>query len=237
MLCVGSPLMRRYLESVPSAISDEEQHALNAVASTYRARLHDLSWFARTLNESIAKMANKEDSCSGRFWEGRSKTQALLDQRALLAAMVYVDLNPIRAGMAERPEAAEHTSINERVVGTQYGLSDEASALTPTFAELMPFERAPTGRCAIPFRLRDYVELVNWTGRQRRSDKRCQIDSDQQPILERTGIEPAAFVDLSQNLLKTFGRAVGGTDSLISLCGQHGVKYVRGVQVARKTLG
>jgi hypothetical protein len=85
------------------------------LAEGYRARLHDLSWFMRTLNEHIARLANAEDGVKGRFWEGRFKSQALLDEKALLAAMAYVDLNPVRAGLAETPEASDYTSIQERL--------------------------------------------------------------------------------------------------------------------------
>ena len=57
----------------------------------------------KVLNERIAKQANKEDKCTGHFWEARFKSQALLDEKAVLSAMAYDDLNPIRAAMATTP--------------------------------------------------------------------------------------------------------------------------------------
>lgn len=80
-----------------------------------RRRLSSLSWFMGRLNEFIARAANKEDGVKGRFWESRFKCLALLDEAAIAACMVYVDLNPIRAGRAETPEGSEFTSIRERI--------------------------------------------------------------------------------------------------------------------------
>ncbi len=70
-----------------------------------RTRLSDISWFMRTLSEPIARMANKEDECTGSFWEGRYKATRILDEASLLACCMYVDLNPIRAAMAENLES------------------------------------------------------------------------------------------------------------------------------------
>ena len=79
-----------------------------------RKRLSSVSWFMRCTSEVIARLANAQDECTGRFWEGRFKATVLPNEEAIAACMAYVDLNPIRAGLAATPEVSDFTSVQER---------------------------------------------------------------------------------------------------------------------------
>lgn len=92
-----------------------------------RQRLSDISWFMRALAEPIARMANRQDGCKGRFWEGRFKAQRIVDEAGLLACSMYVDLNPIRAALAQSIEQATHTSAHDRLQGQRGQEIDSAA--------------------------------------------------------------------------------------------------------------
>lgn len=80
-----------------------------------RRRLGDLGWFHRCLKEPLARMANREDECTGHFWEGRYKSIPLLDDASILACILYVDLNRQRAGLDPSVDRGKHASIVQRL--------------------------------------------------------------------------------------------------------------------------
>jgi len=159
----------------------------------------------RCLNEPIARRANQEDNVSGHFWESRFKSQALLDEAAIIAAMAYVDLNPIRAAMAETPEESDFTSIQQRILEIGMASADqkpEAESesqlpedLNAAMGKLMPFrDQDPDSEIALPANLQDYIELIDWTGRCIAPGKRGSIPENLPPILTRLNIRPENYI-------------------------------------------
>ena len=193
----GAPIVQRYLKGDP--LTPAERTAVSDCVVRYQKRLQSLSWFMKCLSEPIARQANKEDNCTGHFWESRFKSQALLTDEAVLSAMAYVDLNPVRACMADTPETSNFTSIKERIHPT-FDLA--ASVKQQTALEsirhfdlplkpLLKFEGnlKATEQTGIIFSQIDYINLVDWTGRIIRDDKRGAISENLPPILARLNID------------------------------------------------
>ena len=260
----GPVLVQRLLAGKGDEMDQATLVAIDEWTEAYRSRLCEISWFMRILNESIARQANAEDKVSGHFWEGRFKSQALLDDQAILTAMAYVDLNPIRAGMAETPEESDHTSVAERMVALKPSRNSAKRAVSrgqPAAANsppgitsisargrethlaalplqpLLPFDGTGRLRAAIPFSFEDYLELVEATGRSLHPNKRGLINERVPELLQRLEIDPERFIDCTTDLMKQFGSAIGAPALLTELCAQRQVKYLRGIQAARGAYG
>ncbi len=207
----GPLLMHQYLSN--ASLTESDLKCLAELFATWRARLGDLSWFMRCINEPIARMANCEDDCTGRFWEGRFKSQALLDERAVLACMAYVDLNPIRAAMARTPEQSDYTSIQERIE-------------RPHNSCLRPFDSEENS--GIPFNLKDYLELVDWGGREIKHNKRGYIPAHTPPILARLGMGAAPVLDYLSRADQSKVAALGPVSMLRAFARSIGQHFVKG---------
>ena len=229
----GSVLSQRY--SQQETLSRAEQDALNQQISEWRERLMSISWFMRCLNEPIARKANKEDNVTGRFWEGRFKSQALLDEQALAACMAYVDLNPIRARMAKTPEQSDHTSIQQRIKHTLNTSIQDHQAQQQPKALLHfvgnPRQDMPKG---LPFNLTDYLQLVDWSGRILREDKKGLIPDHLPDILQRLNIAPKHFIYLSQHFESPFKNLVGNAYHVKQACHELGQHWVHGIRQCEK---
>ncbi len=222
LLFDGPLLVQRFLADIP--LGKAERARVAAFAAEYRQRLMSISWFMRCLNEHLARKANEEDQCKGRFWEGRFKSQALLDEAALLSCMAYVDLNPVRAGMATMPEASDFTSVQERIEQWRKGQCK---------SWLKPFQIRSRQEGGIPFALADYFELVEWAGRSLRDDKRGAIAGQLPPILERLGINPNAWLGTMKPHGNRFVLGVGRLKALRAFAEKTGRRWVHGMVASR----
>ena len=104
--------------------------------------------------------------------KGRYKSKAILDGEGLLAAMVYVDLNPVRAQMANTPEESEFTSIKKR--SECFKKSNQSELVKDQPSELLPISKYSTAH--IQFSTKAYIELVDWTGKQIAAGKKEKSD-------------------------------------------------------------
>ena len=226
----GNALCRRYLAG--ESLDKAEQDRLAESIAIWRERLTDVSWFMRCLNEPIAREANREDNVTGRFWEGRFKCQALLDEKALAACMAYVDLNPIRAGLAETPETSDHTAIQHRIQYTQQHPTQAPNRIDQQSSKLLPFAGNPRKAMpkGLPFRYTDYLELVDWTGRILRDDKRGAIPEHTPAILERLNMDTKHWVYLTRDFESPFKSLVGCAHNIRQACEQMGKAWVHGLR-------
>ena len=186
-----------------------------------RKRLGNLSWFMRCLNEPIARRANREDDCTGRFWEGRFACQALLDETAVLSCMAYVDLNPVRAGVVATPESGPYTSIRRRVrVSASHGPD-----LRPIASSIRSWEP--------PLTTSQYLALVDWTGRTLHLAKKDVIPPDVPPILERLSMRSKQWLTQVPATESRYWRAIGRSDAMLARAESSGLKWLRGIGLAR----
>ena len=215
-----------------------------------RERLGNLSWFMRALCEDIARRANAEDDCTGRFWEGRFTSVPLLDQAALIACMAYVDLNPVRAKIADRPERSAFTGVRQRIRARQRhrigqraralpakeraAVLEKASMVAPPASPESEVWLAPVARCTVgepPSRAQvtvdDYLALVDLTGRALRAGKRGAIPPDLAPILARLDVKVEDWIATMTGWRSMLGGAVGHVASRAAEAGRRGVQWVR----------
>ena len=228
-----------------------------------RQRLSSISWFMRLLCQKIARRANREDQVTGKFFESRFRCQALLDDEAVLACSLYVDLNVVRADKAETPEESRYTSAYERILerkrfraamravaqADENGSANAEPTRTPednlwlspiqladrfesgadrTVSNPFPSRRL-TNKGFLPMTLDHYLSLLDWMGRQIRSDKRGSIPAELSPILERLHVNMEQMPDVVSGFAQRFHSAVGRVNSMMQYARRLGRRWLAGI--------
>ncbi len=226
----GSPC--EPLQSEINAITNQRD-----VVDERRRRLSDISWWMRCVCEYIARRSNAEDEVTGHFWEGRYRSQVLLGEAGLLACTAYVDLNPIRAAMAETQETSDYTGAKDRLddlrqlkkrrrISThdwerqRRGASDWLCPIEidevndPIGAGVSRSNRRASDKGFLSISLESYLELLDWTGREVSRRKRGSIPKQVEPILQRLGLDGPTWCDVVTQFGCRFKRAVGTANEL-----------------------
>jgi len=163
--------------------------------------------------------------------------------------MAYVDLNPIRAAIAETPETSDYTSIQQRIDARQAHqravmllAQPEAQHVVPSLrvaAEsardagpeaglwIAPIARATGSRYTPPLiALHEYVTLVDETGRIVRSGKRGAIPAHLAPVLDRLNLDLDAWMDLMRHAGSFCGGAFGHLAARVREALRRGTKWI-----------
>jgi REP element-mobilizing transposase RayT len=213
-LCIhkGPFLIQKYQKG--DTIGVAEMAVLTRIVDDWRLRLASISEFMQQLNQVIARQANIEESCTGRFWEGRFKSQPLLTEAALLTVMAYTDLNPIRAKMADTPEQSKHTSVKERIkpsfnLARALDNNPDVNRLYIERFSVKPLASLEgnvknSNQTGVLFSHADYLTLVDTTGRIQRQGKHGFISDTFLPILQRLAIDANEWIENTQNFEMIF---------------------------------
>lgn len=202
----GCAKSKRFAET--GTYPDKETEVwLKKHVNEYRKRLTSISWLMKLLNEYIARKANKEDECTGHFWEGRYKSQALLDFTAVISCMVYVDLNPFRAKAVKKPEYAKFTSLHKRSEAFKKGC--QPHFLTPFLPNR---KKANIGN--IDFSLDQYLKLVSETASSFDSTDASEWSKSLDPFLDKISVNPKEWLETTQNVENMYSIALGSCENL-----------------------
>jgi len=252
----GSPSAEPTSAEIAVRTADPEHVAL------MRTSLASVSRLMGAVCEHVARRANREDRCGGRFWEGRFQCRSLEDEAAIFVCGIYVDLNPIRAGEVQTPEESTHTSARDRIDALR---ARSTRTCTP---EPSCRERAPddwlcelalqegadvdlarlnqagsaegyrvSDKGLLPVGVAEYLTLLDWTGRCVVAGKHGAIPAHCAPILERLGIAASLWTELVTRFDQLFGAIVGRAARLQQRAAESGRRWYRGRAMCASAFG
>ena len=257
---------RRWIRIYPGKMDIPPERREQAAASAVKAlvesperlkkvreNLGSLSWFMKAMNENISRRSNHEDGVRGHFWEARFGCQALLDEAAILTCMTYVDLNLVRAKMAEGLEDSRFTSAYDHIMARKArkkcaALEEMGDHIHPLHADRLSSALKPEldqwllSCDAEDFPISNiteeaYLELLDATGRCLRSNKRGAIDPSMTPILEAVDINVAKWVEGIKGYGSRTCRVVGHIEAICRAAQRSTVKFFKGRDLCEELFG
>jgi len=150
------------------------------------------------------------------------------DEAAMLACSVYVDLNPIRAGLATTPEESAHLGGSQP--SADCGSISDVAAQVETMRHL-PARASDQG--FLPIEAEQYIMVLDWTGRELRADKRGAIPDHLAPILDRLGLNRSNWVETVRGFGRLFKQAAGRSSSLVDAAARCSRCWFQGKAAAR----
>lgn len=232
----------RWLKAYPSRLDEPQfaaQRELKKQAimadkdklKTYRKRLGKLSWFMGRLNEPLAKRSNREEFCTGAFWEGRYSSQALLDEAAVLSCMCYVDLNPVRAKITQKLEESNHTGIKKRIDNIKTQASNQTQ---PDLSKSINALSCQLKSQRMTISIKDYFDLVEWTGKSIVYDNKATIPPNIQSVLSSLNLQQEHWLKHIKDFNQHYCHVVGPVELIRQKAKAMAVKYLRGVSSAKQ---
>jgi len=212
----GPAIIKRYVAN--ECLDDAELKTVYKTIKVWREQLTNISRFMAHLNENIARRANKEDDCKGRFWESRFKLQAILDLKALLRTMCYVDLNPVRAKAAKSPESSLFTSLKWRLSENPSGLMKFGSTAGSCKPDASRFT-------TIPITFKEYQGLVSYTGRLIQNRKTRKKQDRENCVLSQLEYTDKTWRQVQQPK-HWFQRALGNSSAIADYCRAIGQRWI-----------
>ena len=155
----------------------------------------------------------------------RFTSQILLSQNAILAAMAYVDLNPVRAKIVGSLGKSKNTGIKLRMkkISKNHAIADE---LLVPIAGLTTFELPKLSEA-------DYIDFVDQTGRIMHPGKRGMISAHEPPALRKLGLDMGHWTMQVKGIGSGYWRAVGTAEELMEKATEIPRTWLCGVGFAR----
>jgi REP element-mobilizing transposase RayT len=120
-------ILKRYVD-----FYGDERIFADGLVPSLRLKLSNLSEFMREIKVNFARFYNRRHNRRGYFWGDRFKSVIVENGETLINCLAYIDLNPLRAGLVERPEQYRWNSLGyhvqtnnrEHFLSTDFGLKE-----------------------------------------------------------------------------------------------------------------